>query len=589
MLYPALEEQGRTRIVTEVFGGYDHNLRILPGKWYDESGLTARYYPLFSQRDRRGVVTQLDEPMGICAKDRLLYIDGGTVFYDGQPVEGVHVSTEPEMLPKQIVSMGALAVIFPDKIFVNTQDLSYHGSLDAVYEAEDSVTVKLCMEDGTTYDGAVAGTEEPEEPANGQLWIDTSGTPHVLRQWSASASMWLDIATTYVRVEAAGIGREYEAGDGVSVSGLSDGEDSSLIDMLNGAHVLTAVGEDYVVFIGLIDGEHTQTGGVVVERRCPDLDFVTESGNRIWGCRYGEADGENVNEIYACKLGDPRNWRSFAGVATDSYAVSVGTDGPFTGATTYGGLPMFFKEGCVHKIYGSTPSEYTMNTTMCRGVARGAEKSLAIVNERLYYMSRSDICTYDGSLPVGISDALGDVRYTGGVAGTDENVYYISMQDTDGAWHLFAYDTAKGIWHREDNTHALAFANLHGDLLYIDADTCGLISARGRSGELEDRVEWSAASGVMGYEYPDSKYVSRYAIRARLGAGAELAIHIEYDSDGEWHEMGHYAGGDVLRTLTIPVIPRRCDHLRLRLSGAGEIKIYSITRYLEGGSDVWRS
>ena len=33
----------------------------------------------------------------------------------------------------------------------------------------------------------------------------------------------------------------------------------------------------------------------------------------------------------------------------------------------------------------------------------------------------------------------------------------ISMMDEKGVWHLMVYDTAKGMWHREDNTRAMMF------------------------------------------------------------------------------------------------------------------------------------
>jgi hypothetical protein len=41
-----------------------------------------------------------------------------------------------------------------------------------------------------------------------------------------------------------------------------------------------------------------------------------------------------------------------------------------------------------------------------------------------------------------------------------------------------------------------------------------------------------------------------------------------------------------MNTITVPVIPRRCDHLRLKLTGTGDVKIYSIARILELGSDA---
>lgn len=108
---------------------------------------------------------------------------------------------------------------------------------------------------------------------------------------------------------------------------------------------------------------------------------------------YGIADnGEVVNTIYACKFGDFKNWNSFPGISTDSYFVSVGSDGPFTGAVTLNGFPIFWKEGCLHKIYGDYPATFGVQTTACRGVQKGCDRSLAIVNEVLYY--NGDKCGY---------------------------------------------------------------------------------------------------------------------------------------------------------------------------------------------------
>ena len=46
------------------------------------------------------------------------------------------------------------------------------------------------------------------------------------------------------------------------------------------------------------------------------------------------------------------------------------------------------------------------------------------------------------------------------------------------------------------------------------------------------------------------------------------------------------AGSKRLRNYIVPVLPKRCDHLRYRLSGTGDVKIYSISRTEEVGSDV---
>lgn len=595
MAYPYYTVVPQTRIQTETFGGYNHNLRILSGEWYDEGNLTSSYYPLFSQREKRGTIATLTNPQGMIAKDALMYVDGATLYYNGSAVSGVTLSTASDMIPKQIVSMGAYAVIFPDKIYVNTASLTDHGSLDATFTSvtDADVTYQMCRVDGTDYDltSATVSATEPTEPANGDYWIDTSADAHSLKQYSVSSGLWVAVATVYTKIGAPNIGVNFKQYDGVTISGCAYvGDNSALgaqIAALNTSHVIYARGTDYIVVVGLLDQAYTQeSGAVTVKRESPALDYVTESQNRLWGCKYGMVDGEPVNTIYACALGDFKNWNRFMGVSTDSYYVNVGTDGKFTGACTYLGYPMFFKENCIHKIAGNMPDEYTMYTENARGVEDGSYRSLAVVAERLYYKSRSDVCVYDGSLPVSISANFGDVKYTGAVAGAHGSKYYISMKDAANAWHLFVYDTYRGLWHREDATHALMFAELRSDLVYINAATNALHSVTGASGTLEASVAWYAESGIMGYEYPDRQYLSRFNIRAKLATGAALTMYLEYDSAGGWVEMGSYTGNSLTDTITIPVIPRRCDHLRLKLSGTGNVKIYSIARILELGSDA---
>ena len=131
----------------------------------------------------------------------------------------------------------------------------------------------------------------------------------------------------------------------------------------------------------------------------------------MWGC------SSSKHEIYACKQGDPKNWHVFMSIATDSYTATVGSDGDFTGACTHLGYVCFFKEDMLHQVSGNYPSNYTITDLRCRGVEKGSEKSMAVVNEVLYYKSRSAICAYDGSLPGSISAALGDVRYKNAVGG----------------------------------------------------------------------------------------------------------------------------------------------------------------------------
>jgi hypothetical protein len=596
-----LNEIPSTRNMIDVFRGYNHNLRIGEGEFYDMKNLTSSNYPVLSPRPKRGIYSSPKKPTGLIAKDALCYVDGED-FYINEYKIPMGLNNEP----KSLVSMGAYVIIMPDKKWINTvaneDDGAFEwGKIEATFDTSANTSFTLCKLDGSEYDipiENIGATEPPlpkdaegndkEEHDNLTLWIDTSSTPHVLKQYSATHSTWTSVATTYIKISSPGIGKPFAEGDGVTISGI----DIEALSDLNSTTIVWAKGDDYIVVTGILEKVESTGAIITVTRRMPIMDFIVESGNRLWGCKYGFAvNGQVVNEIYASKLGDFKNWNSFAGISTDSYAASVGTDGQFTGAITHLGYPIFFKENCMHKVYGNYPANFQIQTTACRGVQKGCHKSLAIVNETLFYKSRSSVCAYDGSLPMEISSALGDVAYSDAVAGSLGNKYYISMKDENEEYSLFVYDTSKGMWHREDDTQATAFCNCRGNLYYIDyADNQikavhEITNPKGNY-ETEDKmIKWSATTGIMGTDSPDKKYISRLVVRLLLEVGSTVRFLAEYDSSGEFEHL-FTMSGTKLQTFSIPIKPKRCDHLRLRIDGEGMAKIFSITKTIEQGSDV---
>lgn len=569
----------------DVFRGYNHNLRIGEGEFYDMKNLSSNDYPVLSPRERRGIYATPSIPQGMVAKDTLCYVDGGDFIIGEDRIPmGLTVERDADgnIIPKNLISMGAYVIIMPDKRYINTSDLSDYGSMEASVTTSDTVYFSLCTLEGAEYDNIRAQSIAPSNPKNMDYWLDISTTPYSLKQYSATSAMWVSIATTYVKISAMGIGVPFEVDDGVKISGIAD---ESLAD-LNNTMVVKGRGDNYIVVTGIISKVITQETPVTVARQMPNMDFIIESENRLWGCRYGEAlNGEPVNEIYASKLGDFKNWNCFNGVSTDSYAVTVGTDGAFTGAIAFRGFPLFFKEGCMHKIYGNYPANYQVLTTACRGVQKGCAGSLAIVNETLLYKSRAAVCAYDGSLPYEISEPLGDAIYSNAAAGTLGNKYYISMRDAAGKYNLFVYDVQRGMWHREDDTRALTFCSCGGELYYLDP-TYGQIKTVRGTGEIEKQpVEWEAMTGVIGTDSPDKKYISRLDVRMSLELGARVYFFVQYNSTGEWEQL-YTMTGTTLQSFAVPIRPRRCDHLRLKIVGVGEAKIYSICKTIEQGSDI---
>lgn len=339
-----------------------------------------------------------------------------------------------------------------------------------------------------------------------------------------------------------------------------------------------------------------------LECKPPIMDFMFECGNRMWGCRYGlNHHGEFVNEIYASALGDFKNWSKFAGVSTDSFIASIGTDGPFSGACNYLGYPIFFKENCIHKVYGAYPAQYQVQTTMCpgMGVEKGSDRSLSVCASQLYYKAKNCIAAYDGNYPVSVSSVFGpDMnKYGVSVAGSYREKYFITMKNNEAGSvfaeegvdkETFVYYPRLGKWIKDRPVgvpQAKWYLTTEDNLeyaFYKDGNYMGRYIGQMTSGY----PAWSATSGIWQITSPDKKYVSKLTLRMTLPATSTFKAEIEYDSSGDWKTVVEELNGNGLASFNLPILPRRCDHLRLRISGSGDCKIYSITKTIEEGSDV---
>lgn len=571
MEFPTLEQGKLSRENITRFGGYNAGARIGGGEFAQMENCSSDAFPLLATRPRRGVYASPAACHGLIAKDSLCWVDGSKFVMNGYETE-MHLTDSP----KQLVSMGAYVVIFPDKKYINTVDLTDRGSLEAEFLSSGPVRFTPADADGQTMIPAYIQSEEPQEPENGTLWLDNSGDGALL-QWSAGSGMWVSVEATYVRVSAAGIGAAFRVGDALELSGGPEG--------VAAVGVAAALGQDYVLLPGLLEREQTVQTPVRLGRYVPEMDYVIQCGNRLWGCRYGpDRKGQTVNEIYASALGDFRNWQRFQGLSTDSYAVSLGADGPFTGAAEHLGYPVFFREGYIHKIYGSYPAAFRLQSTPCPGVQRGSAASLALVGQLLYYKSPAGVCAYDGAAPADVSQALGGRLYRDAAAGALRGKYYISMKDGAGQSHLFVYDSARGLWHREDDTRAACFCACREDLFFLTS--AGQIVSVTGAGEPEGDFSWLAETGQIGAASPDCKYLTRLNLRLYLAQGAEMELWVRYDEEARWRRLASLQGRP-LGSVTLPAPVRRCDHLRLRLTGRGEMRLYSLTKTMEQGSDVF--
>lgn len=523
---PAMVNDDEIKKVTQVkFQGYDHREGASDGSLWDMGNLTGDHYPLLAVRGPRYKLRTLAEPGGLYAHQGLYWVDGTWLYENGSKRAALTAGK------KRFVSLGAYLLIFPDKVYYRT-DTQETGSLEARWSGMASFT-----------DGVFNGEKAKLNT------ITTTGEPF-----------------------------PFHAGDAVEITGSRQKGN-------NKTSIIREISEDKrsLHFYENIFQDDTNAS-ITLARSVPDLDFVCENENRVWGCK--------DNTIYACKLGDPFNWNVMDGLATDSFTVEsnrnqVGSAGSFTGCCSYLGYPLFFKEDHIYKVYGSKPSNFQIMGSASLGVEQGSADSLAVAGERLFYLSRAGVVSYAGGTPEVISVPLGNVRYRNAVGGSDGTKYYVSLENETGGHDLFTFDTRLGLWHREDDTQVLAYA-WDRELYFLDGKGNLWLGGNPRmipDGAQREEFESFAEFGDFTEKNPDKKGFSKVQLRAELEAGASLKVLLQFDSDGNWRQISTL-NAERKRSFSLPVIPRRCDHWRLRLEGTGNWKVLSLSRECYGGSDL---
>ena len=340
---------------------------------------------------------------------------------------------------------------------------------------------------------------------------------------------------------------------------------------------MSSYGEKYIEFednVSKLDGKD-----ITIQRLAddvPDLEYICTHNNRLWGVA--------GNKIYASAWGNPLAFTSETQTAADPWSTEIGEDGEWTGIVSYSGAILAFKEHVMYRIIGSVPDEYTVYTYNVEGIRRGCHKSAVILGEVLYYMGPGGVYAYAGSVPQRISANFGTREYTDAVGGTDGLKYYLSAKCGE-AWDLHVLDVEKGIWLREDDTEIIDFVRYDGKLYALDAWGNTL---RFDSGD--ETITWHVNTAKL-YEDIRTQYInipiehhsySRFVIRIELDAGSTFSVEISYD------------GGDFTpcykqlasrrQTYIVPIVPRRCDQMRIRLSGEGFFRLRGIVRVVHGGS-----
>ena len=607
-----------TRNMLRVFGGLNETYSCTEAEYSAGINFSARNFPALSTRLPRRKLREEADLNGMYHLNGLLTVCGRELVYTPDDTDEMEVTLKDavENGKKTLVGIGTKILIFPDKLAFDTASRKV-SALGAVWSGKNaSVEFAPCDAEGKVYEVSGCGPAEPDKPTDGQLFLRVEdpekpwSSESTLEVYSEASGNWSAVVLDYCRISAKGVGTDFAAEDTVTLTG-SAAEQAGQWNELDGDRIVYDAGADalrvkadpggewfygrltrtgaavrWVSLDGSVSREFVSAEVVELERRVPDMDYLTECDNRVWGC----SNKENV--IYACKLGDPTNWFSYRGIAADSYAVTVGSDGPFTGAATCMGYALFFKENTLHKLYGSKPSDFQLSSLRCRGVARNAARSLCVLNETLYYLSPDGVMAWDGSIPAKVSAALDAGRLANvkqAVGGALDGRYYLHVS-RENEVRLLVYDTERGLWHEED-VCSFEMASTGGQLYLWDGRALWAAdpsreAAGQRSEETEQGVEFALTTGDLGLDSPEERYLSRLTLRLDAACRSRVTVEVSYDG-GPWENAAALTVEGPRRNCDLHLVPRRCASLRLRLWGYGQITLRSLAKTFSGAKGNW--
>lgn len=180
-------------------------------------------------------------------------------------------------------------------------------------------------------------------------------------------------------------------------------------------------------------------------------------------------------------------------------------------------------------------------------------------------------------------------RFRNAVGGSDGRKYYVSMEDENGVWSLFLYDTEKRIWIREEEHLQVLYFGSERELTFLD--TGGRIWLCPNAADVPEDAEKEDVSklcsfvefGDFTYSSPDKKGISKLQVRLEAQEGSTVTVLIRYDSSGDWEEVKALQA-EKKQSFYLPIIPRRCDHFRLKFKAVGPWKLYSLSAEVYAGS-----
>lgn len=572
----------KRRIVT--FGGINRLRGFSEGEIYDCSGISHESFPFLTQRRKSENEFPCENPVAATFGNKECIVANSALYYDRKEVGKL---SEGE---KSIVQMGNKIVIFPDKMYFDTEtekfsslegtcslsdirvvfsknkimvpEVSYKtvSTLESLEMKEDKYIFKYS--DVSVADGVISFSEaimvKIKELSEGDFFSEISGTQYYrivknIITENKKTTVLNECVTTQIHGKKPF--ENFSSGDVVEISGCECSANNKQTKIVE-------AGDNYLLFEEDTFEEQTETDLVIIKRNIPDFSCICTYKNRMWGC--------SGNTIYASALGDPTNYFKYNNLSTDSFTVESDSPENFTAAKVYGNNCLFFKQNKCYRLYGDRPANFQLVEAFHGGISAENSKSIADVDGKIFYKGNGGIFSFYGGIPQKISEKLGEIKLNNCVAGGFLDCYYLSA-DTENGREEFIFDTKRGLWSKSGVRGVKGYFSSADKMYRLMNDGVYCITEN-----IDDNHEWFAEFCPFDESYYKTKNYSRIYITVQLFENSVIKTEISRDG-GEWQTVSlNY--GNKKEYINIPCPIKGCHEIRIRISGKGKSIVESIVR-----------
>ncbi len=586
MHLPILKRENRYKRSIISFGGLNLTSDYAEGELIECNGITHGEYPFLTQRKKRENEFRCAYPSAVIFEKKECIAAEDGLYYDRKKVG--------ELSPgkKQIAVLGSKILVFPDKMYYDTEKNEFKHLSGEVYTSGTVTftTNSISLKDG--YYEEIRQMEKTEfqkdislvtyrEVAVSNRKITFSGfLPKLPGELSAETIIFEKCNQNQYRVVTSvnyneetdcyeiinelvtiknytgNLFSHFKVGDVVEISGCKNkvyNNKSATVVSNRGTSLIFSEG----TFLEVNEDE-----SITIKRKIPDFVSVCTYENRLWGCE--------GNTIYASALGDATSFFTYQGISTDSFSVKSNSAGDFTACVNYGNSCYFFKETSCYRLYGNRPANFQLTESFGAGILKSDAKSIVTAGDRLIYKGNGGIYSFYGGSPTRISDKLGNIKMRNATAGTDGKLYYISA-DTENGREEFIWDIEKNFWCKSGIKGVNGYASYGENVFTFKDEGIEKISE-----STDDKVLWSVTLCPFDEKYYKTKNYSRLHLKTQLFKGSFISVDIKYD-DSKWENIGSFHG-ESKRYLNIPCVVKKCHEFSIRISGKGKSVLESIVR-----------